>query len=115
MREMRGSRGPVWASELVPGVASVRADVVFAEGGKLVSEVVEPRDARGEQGVGADAEIASGYPNGEGAVGVDLVDACVRVSLVEVETSGDGPRSAEHFGNVWPEIWPRKAQEPSWC
>ena len=52
-------------------------------------EVVEPREASGEQGVGADAELTCGYPNGEGA----------RVRLVEVETGGDGQPSGEDFGN----------------
>ena len=44
--------------------------------------------------------LASGYMNGKGAVGVDLVVASARVRLMEVETSGDGPPSGEHFGNV---------------
>ena len=50
--------------------------------------------------MGAGVDIASGCSNGEGAVGVDMVVAYVRVRLVEVRTGGDRPPGGEHFGDV---------------
>ena len=85
----------------------MRTDVVKGDRGELVRKVVEPREASGEQGVGADAEVACGHPDGEGTVRVDLEVAFVRVRLVEGEASGDGPPSGENFDND-------DRFEPSW-